>query len=116
MVVVGVTADSLVKQKKGDKRPINPENERALQIALLPQVDYVFVNSNADLSPCITLLKPKYFIKGVDTTSGRVDESSLLEKNEELKTLDPTSTFVIYTDDQSISTSDIIKRILGKNW
>lgn len=115
VIVVGVAADSLVKKKKGDKRPINPENERALQIALLPQVDYVFINSHADLSTCITLLKPKYFIKGVDTTIGGMGESSLLEKNEELKSLDPVSTFVIYKDDQSISTSNIIERIIEKN-
>jgi len=113
-IVVAISSDEIVKLKKGDKRPINPEMERALQIALLPQVDFVFINNSGDLPKIVSELKPAFFIKGIDTTEGNANSESLVKKNSELKEMEDSSIAVIFSDDQSISTSAILKRVASK--
>lgn len=110
-LVVGVTSDKIVKMKKGNKRPINPENERLLQIALLPQVDYVYLHDEFEYSTVISLIQPKIYIKGMDTAGKNLDEPSLENSNPEFKMMPSGSTVSVFCDDDSISTSVLIKRI-----
>lgn len=111
MVVVGLTSDKIVKEKKGNKRPINPEKERLLQIALLPIIDYVFTHDELDYSKAISFLKPKIYIKGMDTVGKISDPFAVMEANPEFKLMQNNSMITIFCDDGSISTSKIIKRI-----
>lgn len=66
ILVVGLNADESVKQLKGENRPINKFNDRAILLANLYVVDYV-VGFN-DLTPIelIKLIQPDYLVKGGD--------------------------------------------------
>ncbi|HUC82854.1 MAG TPA: adenylyltransferase/cytidyltransferase family protein [Flavisolibacter sp.] len=112
-IVVGVTSDRVVKIKKGDNRPINPEHERTMQIAFLSQVDFVYTHDEVDYINAITVLKPQVYVKGMDTV-GQQDNGVILEKNPEFTFLDVSAKLVVYNDNSSISTSDIINRIVAK--
>lgn len=110
-IVVGVTSDAIVKLKKGAKRPINPENERLLQIALLPQVDYLYLHDEPDYLSVISKLQPKFYIKGMDTVGANRNQEELMQANPEFCYMSTDSEVVIFSDDGSISSSTIIKRI-----
>lgn len=108
-IVVAIASDRIVKLKKGDTRPINPENERLLQISMLPQVDYVILHDEADYTNLIKTLQPKVYVKGMDTAGTDLNDIAL--RNPEFDLLPKDSEIIIFQDDSSISTSEIIKRI-----
>jgi rfaE bifunctional protein nucleotidyltransferase chain/domain len=66
-LIVALNTDASVKQQgKGDNRPINPEDARALVLAGLGFVDgVVFFNAETPIS-LITELKPDILVKGAD--------------------------------------------------
>lgn len=111
LIVVGVTADAIVKMKKGKNRPINPECERLLQISLLPQVDYAYIHNETDYCSAIELFQPKIYVKGMDTAGLDKNEELLMAKNPEFKLMPKESRIIIFSDDGHISTSTIINRI-----
>lgn len=110
-IVVGVTSDNIVKRKKGPNRPINPEKERLLQIALLPQIDFLYLHDESGYSSVITILQPKFYIKGMDTAGAARNKEELMQANPEFSFMPTESEVVIFSDDGSISSSTIIKRI-----
>ena len=110
-IVVGVTSDAVVKMKKGPKRPINPEKERLLQIALLPQIDFLYLHDEPGYSSAISILQPKFYIKGMDTAGAARNQEELMQANPEFGFMTTESEVVIFSDDGSISSSTIIKRI-----
>ena len=101
-IVVAITSDQMVKVKKGSNRPINPEEERLKQIALLPQVDY---------SSLVSILKPKIYVKGMDTVGKDTDMEKLISKNKEFELMPEDSQIIVFSDNSSISSSLIIDRI-----
>lgn len=70
-LVVGLNADSSVKKLKGETRPINNENSRALVIAALSMVDAVIIFSDETPKDLIVAIMPDFLVKGGDYT---VDE------------------------------------------
>ncbi len=63
LLVVGINSDTSVRAYKGPKRPIIDEKNRALLLAGLRSVDYVFIfdGNPPDWFP---ILKPDVFVKG----------------------------------------------------
>lgn len=112
VTVVAVTSDRIVKLKKGNNRPINPQQERFLQIALLPQVDYIFIHDELDHSDAIVLLQPNIYIKGIDTAGGVGSMEEMFKANPEFELMHEDSTISIFCDDGNISSSIIINRIV----
>lgn len=110
-VVVAVASDKVVKMKKGEKRPINPEYDRMMQIALLPQVDYVLLHDEANYINLIKTLQPDFFIKGMDTVGDQKGIDKLIEKNPEFGVMKQDSQIIVFQDDSKISTSSIIKKL-----
>ncbi len=57
-LIVGLDPDNIVKQLKGDHRPINPQDDRAAVIAGLKAVDFTFIlpNFNLKLSMLLSIL------------------------------------------------------------
>ncbi len=66
IVVVGLNSDSSVKKIKGDGRPINSQEDRAIILAALEMVDYVTIFDETDPLKLIKIVKPDILIKGQD--------------------------------------------------
>lgn len=75
ILIVGVNADSSVKQFKGDKRPILPEFDRAELVCALACVDYVHVFSERTPKAWLDIVKPHVHVKAGDYTLDREKET-----------------------------------------
>jgi len=65
-LVVGLNSDRSVKTGKGDKRPVNPEAERARVLAALECVDYVVIFDEDEPAPLVGEIIPDVLVKGED--------------------------------------------------
>ena len=66
VLVVAVKSDSSVSLIKGDKRPINPENDRMEALSALESVDFVTLFAEPDPYNIIAQLQPDVLVKGGD--------------------------------------------------
>jgi D-glycero-beta-D-manno-heptose 1-phosphate adenylyltransferase len=71
-LVVGLNADSSVKRLKGDSRPVNNEDARALVLASLVYVDAVVLFEEDTPRELISSLLPDVLVKGGDYTVEQV--------------------------------------------
>lgn len=65
-LIVGLNADVSVKKLKGEDRPINDQDSRALLLASLSMVDGVIIFSEETPLELIKTILPDYLIKGGD--------------------------------------------------
>ena len=65
-LVVGVNTDASVKTNKGDKRPINNEEDRAYVLASLRAVDFVVLFGEKEPKDMIAQILPQVLVKGKD--------------------------------------------------
>ena len=63
---VGLNSDASVKRNKGDQRPVNGEEDRALVLASLAAVDCVVVFDEDEPRALIGKILPQVLIKGRD--------------------------------------------------
>jgi D-beta-D-heptose 7-phosphate kinase/D-beta-D-heptose 1-phosphate adenosyltransferase len=68
VLIVGVNSDASVKKLKGESRPINNENSRALIIASLIMVDAVVIFNEETPIELIKIIQPDVLVKGGDYT------------------------------------------------
>ncbi len=68
ILIVGVNADSSVKRLKGNNRPVNGENSRAIILSALVMVDAVIIFEEDTPLELIKLIKPNVLVKGGDYT------------------------------------------------
>jgi D-beta-D-heptose 7-phosphate kinase/D-beta-D-heptose 1-phosphate adenosyltransferase len=66
ILIVGVNADSSVKRLKGNDRPVNGENSRAIILSALVMVDAVIIFEEDTPLELIKLIKPNVLVKGGD--------------------------------------------------
>lgn len=75
LVVIGLGKDSVIKKLKGNKRPVNPELNRAYLLASYKEVDYVILdnsevdNNKIDFEKTLSLLRPDIFVLNDDDSS-----------------------------------------------
>jgi D-beta-D-heptose 7-phosphate kinase/D-beta-D-heptose 1-phosphate adenosyltransferase len=107
LLVVGVSRDERVEQRKGPGRPIRPELGRLAVVSAFRAVDYAFLmphpNEQTPTMQVLSTLRPNIFI---DSTESR---ERWLEEQEVMNRLGVTLQF----DEQEKrdSTTDIIERI-----
>ncbi|HJP81602.1 MAG TPA: adenylyltransferase/cytidyltransferase family protein [Candidatus Saccharimonadales bacterium] len=107
LLVVGVSSDERVEQRKGPGRPIRSELGRLAVISAFRAVDYAFLmplpNEQTPTMQVLSTLRPNIFI---DSTESR---ERWLEEQEAMHALGVTLQF----DEQEKrdSTTDIIKRV-----
>ena len=65
-LVIGLNTDASVKRLKGDSRPINDENARALLLASLVFVDKVILFDTDTPRDLIDFVQPDVLVKGGD--------------------------------------------------
>ena len=71
ILIIGLNSDSSVKRLKGDSRPVNDQDARALLLASLLMVDAVVIFEEDTPLKLITSVMPDVLVKGGDYT---VDE------------------------------------------
>jgi D-beta-D-heptose 7-phosphate kinase/D-beta-D-heptose 1-phosphate adenosyltransferase len=79
LLVVGLNSDAGVRALKGDGRPVNPLEARALVLAGLHAVDYVTVFEEATPLELIQQLRPDVLVKGADYRKDEVVGAQLVE-------------------------------------
>jgi D-glycero-beta-D-manno-heptose 1-phosphate adenylyltransferase len=72
ILIVGVNSDASTKRLKGNARPINNQNSRALLLASLIMVDAVVIFEEDTPLNLITTLLPNVIVKGGDYTVEQV--------------------------------------------
>lgn len=70
ILIVSLTADKHIK--KGVYRPHVPEDLRALNLAALEMVDYVFIDDNDKPIKNLKIIKPDFFAKGFEYSSSKL--------------------------------------------
>ncbi len=68
VLIVGINSDDSVKRLKGERRPVNAQESRALIIASLVMVDYVVIFDEDTPLEIIKIITPDVLIKGGDYT------------------------------------------------
>ena len=68
VLVVGLNDDASIRRLKGEKRPVNPLEARAVMLAALKPVDMVVPFSEDTPLELIRALKPDVLVKGGDYT------------------------------------------------
>ncbi len=66
ILILGLNSDSSIKNIKGEKRPVVPQNERAFILSNLKAVDYVTIFNEDDPYEIIKKLVPDILVKGAD--------------------------------------------------
>jgi rfaE bifunctional protein nucleotidyltransferase chain/domain len=74
VLVVGVNADSSVRELKGPGRPILDEKARAQLVAAQRAVDYVVIFDEPNVEALLEALRPDVHAKGTDYSADTVPE------------------------------------------
>lgn len=104
ILIVGINSDSSVKQYKSPDRPIIPEQYRAIMVAGLACVDYVFIFSELNPIAFLEKLKPDVHTNSVDYGEDCIEKDAVLAGGGRLHLLKKY---------EGISTSAIIEKVLG---
>jgi D-beta-D-heptose 7-phosphate kinase/D-beta-D-heptose 1-phosphate adenosyltransferase len=72
VLVLALNSDSSVRQIKGEKRPLIPQDERADLLACLEFVDYITIFDETTPLELILFLKPDVLIKGGDWAEDQI--------------------------------------------
>lgn len=80
-LVVGLNSDASVKRLKGENRPINNENDRALVLAALSFVDHIIFFEEDTPKELIEQVKPDILVKGGDYRIEDIVGADFVTKN-----------------------------------
>ncbi len=80
ILIVGVNADTSVRENKGKDRPIIGEKERAEVIAALASVDYVFIFKDKTPEMWLRKIRPSIHVKGRDRKLSQIIERETLKE------------------------------------
>lgn len=78
-LVVGINSDKSVKKLKGNKRPINSEEDRKFILESIKFVDEVFIFNEETPYELIKKIRPEVIVKGGDYIAQDVVGSDLCE-------------------------------------
>lgn len=88
VLVVAVNTDSSVKRIKGDKRPLNSQEDRASVIAALDCVDYVTFFDEDTPYEIIKRIRPDVLVKGGDWEGNVVGSDVVTANGGEVRTVE----------------------------
>ena len=103
LLIVGVNSDASTKRLKGDERPVNNQQGRALILASLAIVDAVVIFEEDTPLNLITTLLPDVLVKGGDYTIEQIVGSKEVIANGGKVVINPIV--------QGFSTTGIIEKI-----
>lgn len=107
ILIVGMNSDASVKMlNKGDTRPLQDQQSRAMVLASLSFVDYVVIFDEETPYDLIKAIQPDVLVKGADYKVEQIaGHDIVLDRGGEVKLIELVSGY---------STTAIEKRILGK--
>lgn len=80
LLIVGLNSDDSIKRLKGENRPINSQNDRALMLCALECVDFVVIFDEDTPLELIKLIKPHTLVKGEDYKGKEVVGSKIAKE------------------------------------
>lgn len=80
-VIVGLNTDASVKKLKGESRPVNNENDRALVLANLVCVDGIVLFDTDTPYDLIKHIQPDYLVKGGDYKADEIVGADIMQAN-----------------------------------
>lgn len=104
ILIVGINSDASVKKLKGESRPVNEQQSRALLLAALIMVDAVVIFEGETPLELIEKIKPDVLVKGGDYTIDTIVGSKEVFANGGRVEIIPL--------EEGFSTTGIIKKIL----
>ena len=110
-LIVSLTSDKFVN--KGPGRPYFKLQNRLETISALECVDYIIVSDFPDALNVIKLVKPNYYCKGIEYKSSKKDITKKILK--EKKAVESFKGKIIYTNEETYSSSKLIKNNLNFN-
>ena len=108
ILIVTITPDKYVN--KGPHRPAFPEKLRAEVLASLDMVDYVAINKWPTAVETIKLLKPDFYVKGVEYSDLENDFSKKITDEE--KAIKEVGGEIKFTEDITFSSTNLINKYL----
>ena len=81
ILIIGLNSDSSVKRLKGEDRPINNEEDRAIVLSGLRAVDYVVLFNENTPYKLISLILPDVLVKGGDWKQEEIVGYDIVKKN-----------------------------------
>lgn len=81
ILVIGLNSDNSVTRLKGEARPINNEEDRAIVLSSLKSVDYVTIFNQDTPLELIELITPDILVKGGDYSVDTVVGAEHVQKN-----------------------------------
>ncbi|MBL7739810.1 MAG: D-glycero-beta-D-manno-heptose 1-phosphate adenylyltransferase [Chitinophagaceae bacterium] len=103
LLVVGLNADASVRRLKGETRPVNDQDSRALVLASLVIVDAVVLFEEDTPLQLINLLLPDVLVKGGDYTFEQIVGAKEVTANGGRVVINPIV--------EGFSTTELIRRI-----
>jgi len=100
ILVVGLNSDRSVREIKGPKRPIVPEDQRAEVLASLACVDFITIFDEPDPLALIKYIVPDILVKGADWHEEKIIGRNVVNEVVRIPLV------------KGISTSGIIERIM----
>ena len=92
ILIVGLNSDQSVKKLKGEDRPINNENDRALILAALEVVDYVVIFHEETPYKLIQAITPTILVKGGDYEGEKIIGQDLVNETKLVEFIEGKST------------------------
>jgi rfaE bifunctional protein nucleotidyltransferase chain/domain len=105
VLVVGLNSDGSVRQIKGPRRPVVPEDERAEILASLACVDFVTLFAEPDPAMIIRFLMPDVLVKGADWAKDAIVGRDIVESAGGRVVRIPLT--------EGVSTSGLIEKIIA---
>lgn len=105
ILIVGLNSDSSVRKIKGEKRPVNKENDRAGLLCALASVDYLTIFGQETPLKLIKLLRPDILVKGGDWNKNTIVGADFV------KSYGAKAVTIPYL--KGYSTTDMIDKIKG---
>jgi rfaE bifunctional protein nucleotidyltransferase chain/domain len=81
ILIVGLNSDESVKKIKGEKRPIVPQDDRAMVLSALGCVDYVCLFDQETPRELIEKIIPDVLVKGGDWEKENIVGRKIVEEN-----------------------------------
>lgn len=78
ILVVGLNTDSSVRKIKGDKRPVNSQNDRAYVLSALECVDFITFFAGLTPEDLIRKIRPDVLVKGGDWSVEKIAGGSFV--------------------------------------
>ncbi|MRJ06210.1 MAG: D-glycero-beta-D-manno-heptose 1-phosphate adenylyltransferase [Epsilonproteobacteria bacterium] len=97
VLIVGLNSDESVKRLKGEKRPINPQYQRAYLLASLEVVDFVVIFEEDTPEQLIKIVTPDILVKGGDYRNKKIVGADIAKEVKLIEFVEGESTTSIIT-------------------